>query len=258
MVRTVNEKGFAKEPEILSKNSFLKTPEENEKEGVDFINVSFKSEVWLGKELHPNYNKTFKTFAGKTGSVRLFMSLITIPGFPIELLNKRLENEDFAKIPKEKVTLPNFWALVAYATCERVLQDKELRNKLKNNEAYLTSFENYTAPSLFKGRANLTVGVKSVNTRMACHIAILREIIAMIKEDKFTRENISEFIDKCKSFPELDIFEGIPDSVKSIIEQSEEANAAEAKDSVEQSIDVEPSEDSETKSKKKSKAKTEE
>lgn len=214
-------------PENLKTTNFLKLPNDNEKEGVDFINISFKSENRLGRELHPNYSRTFNTVLGKVASVRNFTSLITIPGYPVDLVNKRnLLPEEQARIPKGRISPVNYWALVAYAICERILQDKKIKAELQKNKAYLTAFESYEAPSLFKGRTNLNRSVKSATLRLSNYIAILRAISEMIKKNKFNRDDISEFIEQCKADPSKDVFEGVPDAIKAMLEQGTTAEEA--------------------------------
>lgn len=226
MAIKIETKNQPKAPENLNTTNFLKLPNDNEKEGVDFINISFKSENRLGRELHPNYNRTFNTVLGKVASVRNFISLITIPGYPVDLVNKRnLLPEEQARIPKGRISPVNYWALVAYAICERVLQDKAIKAELQKNKAYLTSFESYEAPSLFKGRTNLNRSVKSATLRMANYIAILRAISEMIKQHKFNRDDISEFIEQCKADQTKDVFEGVPDAIKAMLEQGTTAEA---------------------------------
>lgn len=220
MAIKIEDKKQAQVPENLKTTNFLKLPNDNEKEGVDFINISFKSDNRLARELHPNYSRTFNTILGKVASVRNFTSLITIPGYPVELVNKRnLLPEEQARIPKGRISPVNYWALVAYAICERVLQDKALKVALQKNKAYLTAFESYEAPSLFKGRTNLNRNVKSATLRMSNYIAILRAVSEMIKQHKFNRDNISEFIEQCKADPLKDVFEGVPDAIKAMLEQ---------------------------------------
>ena len=247
-IKIENQKAIVGVPENLKTTSFLRLPKENEQEGVDFLNISLKSTTQLGKELHPNYSRTFNTVLGKVASVRNFISLITIPGYPIDLVAKRnLKPEEQGTIPKERITPVNYWALVAYAMCERILQDKVVRNQLQKSNAWLTAFDTYEAPSLFKGRTNLNRNVNAPVLRMANYIAILRAICIMIKENKFNRENISEFIEQCKADPDRDAFEGVPEAIKEMlnsqslaVECDQEADVVSMPTEAEETTGVEP------------------
>lgn len=74
-------------------------------------------------------------------SIKNFMDYVTKPDYPYELLAKpRLRVNEIKRIPKETIGLPNYWAVLAYALTERILQDKHLQHKIKRKHYTLYFF----------------------------------------------------------------------------------------------------------------------
>lgn len=177
----------------------------NDKEGVDYINVSKYSESELGKMLSYGYPVKVKTVFGKLGTVRAGMDFIKTPGYPTALLGKqRLTADEVNSIPRKSTSVPNYWAIVAYIMCERIDQDSKVKKLLKENVAPIfTSFNTQDDRQFFKTTVKLSVP----NMKMGRYLSIIRHIEKMLKEDRFTRDDIEQFVNDCKDHPELDIFE---------------------------------------------------
>ena len=135
----------------------------------------------------------------------MFANAITIPGFPAELLNKfRPTKEEIAKIPREGSKVPNYWALIAYAFTEMVKSDQNLKKMLTENTLPFTATEERVVD--FFGKL---CPLSYPNYKLGKYIAIIRLVSDMLKENKFTDENIKDFIVQCKDVPEVDILSGI-------------------------------------------------
>lgn len=177
-------------------------------DGVDYINITVQGETELGKMLFLTYPHTFNTILGRCASVKHFITAITKPNFPLNLLSK----PKFTKAEKAKVfgnktgvmNVPNYWALVAYAYTARVKADKKLQELLIANTLDFVSFKVYRDKMIFGKSVNLMVP----DTSMVRYIGIIKYIETMLKEGKFNNENIEKFINDCKYHPELEILDG--------------------------------------------------
>lgn len=204
---------------LLNQNSKIEAI--NGQDGVHFINVDIKSESFLGKRLSMQYSKSFNTIIGKCISIRMFANAITVPGFPAELLNKfKPTKEEIAKIPREGNKVPNYWALIAYAFTEMVKSDQNLKKLLTENTLPFTAVERRVVDFL-----GTPVPVSGPNFKLGKYVAIIRLVSDMLKQDKFTEDNIKDFIVQCKDVPEVDILSGIawplPQVKKTEVKQEE-------------------------------------
>ena len=192
---------------ILYSNSLLRGLNFGEKEGTRLIDISVKSNNILGRLLSPRHTSNTRLFCGKVGKISNFIQAIKTPGYPIELLPKsRLSEAEFKSIPKTMVSLPNFWALVAYAVVERVKQDKVLIDMLKANTLEFTSLEPPTEKELLGAK----IVYSSVSKRMGAYVAIIRNIELMIKEGTFDNKDVvDKFIQDCREDKTKTIFENI-------------------------------------------------
>lgn len=192
---------------ILKNNSKLSLLNKGEKEGERLINVSPKSHTLLGKMLSPITTSNTILFCGRVGSIKTFMEAIKTPDFPTDYLTKPfLLSAEIEKIPRKKVRLPNYWALVAYAVVERVKQDKKLISLLKANTLELTALEKDKEVDLF-GKKFV---VPRAHEKLGFYIAIVRCIEKMIKDGTFdSKEKVDEFILECRDDIEKDIFANI-------------------------------------------------
>lgn len=242
---------------ILNQHSKIDAPNMAEQDGTHFINVDIRSKSQLGKRLSMQYSKSFNTIIGRVISIRTFANAITIPGFPPELLNKfKPTKEDLARIPKEGTKVPNYWALIAYAFTEMVKQDSALKDMLIKNDLPFVAVEERVTD--FFGTP---FPVSRPNYKLGKYIAIIRLVSKLLKENKFTDENIKAFIVDCKDVPEVDILTDIAWPVKTAKpetkpeekpevpnvpefqpeEQDEQEDSAEASEEVEETTDtVEP------------------
>lgn len=193
-------------PSILDKHSTIQTPATSAEDGVDYINVDFHSSTDLGRRLSMVYSKPFFTILGQTANIKTFAAAITIPNYPAEFIRKyRLTSEDFKQIPKERVSVPNYWALIAYAFCEKVKADKDLQKMLKENTLPFTAISGNKEVNFF----NTTLVMAKPNFQLGKYVAIIRLVSDMIKNGTFKDQEIKDFIVSCKDVPEVDLLEGV-------------------------------------------------
>lgn len=189
--------------------SVLKPVTSIQKDGVDYINIFRDSDSELGRRLAPGYVMKFTTFLGITLTMKSFMSAISIKGYPLELLNIASSKAHAKKLNElkklEKVNVPNYWALVAYALCEKVRADKKLQELMRNNKAPYTAY-NVTKTSTLLGKSIVT---SLPNNSMGKYVAICTYITKMLQDNKFEDKDIQEFIEQCKEAPDKDILDGV-------------------------------------------------
>ena len=174
-------------------------------EGEDYINVSKYSDTGLGKALAPGAKANFDTVFGKVGNVRAAMDYIAIPNYPVKLLSKaKLTASDINKIPGKRISVPNYWSIVTYIMAERIKADEKLHDMLKENDVELTCFSKIGKATMF----GKEVFMSQPNKSMGRYIAVIRVLSNLIKEDKFTDENILDIVNQAKDHPEKGIFEG--------------------------------------------------
>ena len=195
-------------PDVLYKTSKLNTMALGEKEGERLINVSNRSEIELGRFLSPLHTSNTRLYCGKVAKLKTFMEAICTPNFPLEYLSKTyISSEDMKSLPKAKVDLPNYWAIVAYAVVERVRQDKKLISMLKENTLELTALDK-PKPVIILGKEYMDKTISGVCKKLVPYVSILRHIELMIKEEKFfNREAVDNFILSCRSNPDKDVFD---------------------------------------------------
>lgn len=178
-------------------------------EGNDHINVSKHSETELGRKLAYGYPINIDTVFGKVGTVRSVMDYLVTPNYPKALLAKpKLTPSDIKKIPKRKMYLNNYWAIIAYVLCLRVQSDSELIKLLKENKLPFTSY-NVTKSKYFGQDAE----VCDLNYKMGNYIDILNNIQTMIQEDKFTDDIIKEYVFDSMEDKTVSLFDGIVNTV---------------------------------------------
>lgn len=192
---------------ILYSNSLLRNLNFGEKEGDRLINISTKSNTLLGRLLSPHHTSNTRLFCGKVAKLKNFMQAIKTPGYPIDLLAKSIPTaEEFKSIPRQMVSLPNYWALVAYAVVERIKQDKALADMLKANTLEFTCLDAPKEKELHGAK----LVYSSVSRKMGAYVSIIRNIELMIKEGTFdNKEVIDKFIQDCREDKTKTIFENI-------------------------------------------------
>lgn len=200
-------------PSILGEYPKLYYPGVNKVEGIDYINVDIKSKCELGRKLSMVYSRPFNTIIGKAISIRMFANAISVPGFPMELLSKfKPTTDELKSIPKQTIKVPNYWALLAYAFCEKVKADKDLKLALFENElpfTVATKSADQTEVDFFNTKVLIDKPKYDLNFKLVRYVAIIRAVSKMIKEDKFSEEDIKEFIVQCKDVPEVELLEGV-------------------------------------------------
>lgn len=188
------------------------------KDGVEYINVSRNGQTELGQMLAPGYSYRFSTFLGKTYNITSFLNAITIKGYNLSLLNKRsLSRGDIKSIPRgrdNRVSVPNYWSLLGYAVCSRVQADPKLQALMKANKLPYTCLDNIETTDFMGG---ISIQIAHVKTAMIRYIAIIELIAKMLKEDRFDRPNIEEFVVALKSRPDKDLLDGLACADKMVI-----------------------------------------
>jgi hypothetical protein len=183
--------------------------------GVDepYINISKYSDCELGKVLAPGYPVSLETLFGTIGTLKSGMEYIVTPNYPTRLLSKRkLRRIDLEKIPRRKIDVPNYWAVVTYLLCLRIKSDHEVINALKKLDTE-TTFVSYNKVS------NETFGIKSIvhkpNTDMNMYLHIMESIFKLIKADLFNHTYIRNLIISYKEDKDKSVFADLAITVES-------------------------------------------
>jgi len=171
------------------------------------VNISINSDSELGKLLAPGYNCKLTTPFGVINNLRTFMDFITTPNYPVRLLTKpKLTRDDINSIPKRKINIVNFWALVGYIVGNRILNDKNLINLLKENDGELTSRTTNKVTIM-----ELTTITETLNVKLVKLVEIYKQYEKLIKEDNFNKESIIAYVNSIKVDKSKDIYHGVPD-----------------------------------------------
>ena len=193
---------------ILDSKNILPKIKTVDKEGVDYINVSLSSSSQLGKMLAPKYVPTnmIDTVFGKIRTVYAGMTYANTKGFPKYLLTKpTIKKSEFVHNSKNRINVPNYWAIIAHLLCARVADDKQLQELLRMNTVKV-----YTSFDIVKDtHSTIEEETTVINTFLGNYVAIIYYIEEMVKTDKFNIKNIKEFIEKCKSYPSLQVTAGM-------------------------------------------------
>ena len=243
----INFKKEEKHESILNKYSKLDkrlipahdSPDDHE--GETFINISPKSKSELGRMLSPGYSSPFQTFLGKVCTIKGFMTAINTPEYPLELLKKPiLTPKDMRRIPTNvhNTSLANYWALVAYAFCQKVKASKTLKSLLGQNKLDFIVYRSNKGNEFF----GKVISVNRIDYTLAKYVAIIRCVQDLIKENKFTDEYILEFIENCKDNPDKDLLEGI--AINLSISDKVEDKSRDVVDTVEQTNQQQVSDES--------------
>lgn len=172
----------------------------------DCINVDHRSTNELGKMLSPLFPISVSTIFGTIGTIKNFMDFIAIPGYPREILAlKKFGPKEIKSIPKTRIAVPNYWAIVAYAICQRVKTNVKLISMIKKNTLPYTSYEKLE-PGMFFDKEVL---MSTPNIKMGRYLAIIRHIEKMIKADNFNDDAILKFIMDCRDDTSKDIFDNM-------------------------------------------------
>lgn len=159
----------------------------------------------LGNMLSTTYLCNFFTPVGKIASIKHFMEYINTPKYPEELLVKpKLTRKDLAKIPKNKITVVNYWAAVASVVAIKIQKNNELKKLLTENDKQLNIFTEKET-KLFGTEVKNYKPVK----RLSRYVSIIRIFEKMLKAGDFTDENILKQIDCLKDDRGLSIYHGI-------------------------------------------------
>lgn len=193
---------------ILHTVNVLKHVMDASKDGEEFINISLTGKTELGRFFSLTDCQHFHTFLGRTNSIGGFIDAITNPSFDLSLLSKKfITREDAAAYVKApKVTVTNYWSLVAYAVCCKVDKYKHIQELMKKNNLLYTSIGKPKETDLFN---QYTIKINSIRTDMVNFVAIVQLIEQMVKEDRFTKENIEKFCLDLRRDPTKDLLDGI-------------------------------------------------
>lgn len=183
-----------------------KIPRYEHEDGIDFINVGGNAKTELGKRLSYTHPIELHTVFGKVRSLRVAMDYLITPGYPTELLNKRnLSRADLNSIPKDKIKIPNYWAIVAYLACMRIKCDPELITMIKDNKLPYMAVRRNT----IEGYDEQPIYAYENIYQMNRYLAILSAVSELIKHDRFDDENIRRLVNNAKDKPHLNLFHGV-------------------------------------------------
>jgi len=173
----------------------------------NYINVIKDSNTELGKMLSPGHPRVFSTIFGNIGNVRAGMDFVTTMSYPIDILGKsRLTKNDIAKIPRKKVSIPNYWAVVAYLLVTRIRQDSKLRELMKDNDKEYICV--YIKNGEEMGKSYTSFIPVNVFGR---YLSILRDIEVVIKDDKLDDDDtVMALIESYKHKETLKVFDNLP------------------------------------------------
>lgn len=177
----------------------------------NYINVSMHSKDSLGRKLAltATFNKV-STLIGDITSMRTAVDYITIKGYPNRLLTKsKLTAKDIKKIPKNKVKVINYNAILIHLLYERIMQDKDIKEQFINlpKDVIFTSFNE---KKQYASGFNSTI--KQYNDNAFIYINALNAIHSMLKSTdmKDLNKDIKELIIWHKEDKELPLFHGVP------------------------------------------------
>lgn len=175
-------------------------------EGKDYISLVSESNHILGRALSINYNYLFKTVIGEVRSIGRFMQYISTKDYPYRLLMKgQFSNKDLGIIKKlPTIKLPNYWAIMAYAICSRVAQDSKMQKWLKENTLPLTIAKWVVRD---KYVPELSEPIYMNITKLGNYLSIVKDIEKLLKEDRFTDENVIDLINSYKVDTTVSVFE---------------------------------------------------
>lgn len=195
------------ENKFKDNQEFLTITEDME-EGRDYISLYSGSKTIIGKGLSFTSPRKFNTFIGEVSGIRRFIIYLATKGLPMSFLTKgRYNKEDHLLVKSnEPLTLTNYWAIVCYALCERVRQDKQLVEMIKTNTLPLTIVNWKKNPKILNDIASKLVCVNQ--TKLAVYLSIVRNIEMLIKEDAFNSTNINKLIKFYMRDKEKDLFDG--------------------------------------------------
>lgn len=184
----------------------------NEIEGKDYINISYYSNLPIGKMLSQGYGIKIDTIFGTVGSIRNLMEFISKPNYPVSILKKsKLSPYDIKKIPHTTISVPNFWSIVAMGVCLRIKSYPEIMAELKSldSDIKFTNFKIKQTKDLF----NNSVSSVLYSNKAGRYLSILRHIKKMLDTDSFTDENIQKFILDCRDHDNKGIYDNMAVSV---------------------------------------------
>jgi len=180
-------------------------------EDIDYINVSTQTAGVIGRKLA--YTTVFNptpTWIGKITSLRTAMDFLTIPGYPVKLLTKtKITTRDINKIPRNKVGVVNYWAIVTGLISDRILNDKKLLTMLLNlkSDVVFTSFNT---------KKHTTFGIDSFvttyNHDIARYVEVIGNVVYILKNNKkeFWDIEIGRLINATKVDKAKNLFDGVP------------------------------------------------
>lgn len=206
------EKGTSKpSSERLSQLSYVKDFNIQD-DGKTFINIGSKAETELGRLLSwTSPIKDLYTIYGKVGTIRNFSDAITVKGFPVEYMGMAripkdiLEKHVFQNTSK-KLSIPNYWSLIAYVTAESIRARKNLVELIKNNDLDYACVTEKRKATVF----GTEIVIPSTIRQMIYYVGIVRGLTELVKADKiYDNAAVGQFISDCKFAPDKDIGFGV-------------------------------------------------
>lgn len=183
------------------------TSGDNGSDGITYIRVDNGATTELGRLLKLSSPRSFKTWVGNCGNLRNYIDFLTIKNYPADLVKKqRLNKTDIQSIPRgARISVPNYWALLAAGFVDKVRSDQVLYKLLKENQLPFVAHNQSSAVSLL----GVSLNVSGHDIKLAKYIAIIRSIETFVKNDKLNDKTfIENWIKDCRDY-DCELFEGI-------------------------------------------------
>lgn len=209
----------------------------------DIVNISIGRQKnpdlsYLERHLAIDNVKPFKTFIGTVSSIRTVKDYITKKYYPAKfLINYPKTKEDYNLLKKcQSLKVPNIQAILVLAVIDKIKQDKQLKAAMTENTLPYMAY-NKPKKTLLFGK---TVMVDGLDFSLSKYCEALNDIGELLRNNKFTDEELFKIVDEAKIAPKLDIFFGTWININSVNEESETTSVNEATDESQPKSDESP------------------
>jgi len=162
-------------------------------EGIDHINVSLDANTEIGKMLSPAYYHPFYTHFGKMPSINTALNYLLIDDYPEEFLQAKSFTDEEKKFVegKERKTIRNYYATVAYLITQRIICDPKLKEMIKNLDPDIVITSYYNTKQIDKEMKEMCYKPRY---KMGNYLIILRNIIDDIQTNHFDYTSTMSYI----------------------------------------------------------------
>lgn len=177
------------------------------------INISLKSTSELGRMLSPKWSSSIRMDFGTFGSINNFMDYISIPNYPAKFKTKPFISVKELEGLEKRKSVPNFYALVAWAVATRISKDKYLQKLMIENTLPYTSMILRRVKDIENPEHKKII--PDINLKMGRYVGIIRTIANDLKngetiDDKY----VMKLVLSCRDKPELPLLHGVAFSVQ--------------------------------------------